>query len=109
MCNATNAELATDSLENDLVAAAFANLPQISPNLMGGYFAVKGNSGELSELCFEPSQLLTIAELAQLYPSFRSAKPMPFFKVPGDKKHVKGIKVTLRNDKALYGGTSYLI
>lgn len=105
MCNSTNAELVSGSLNNDLVTAAFTNLPKIAPNLMGGYFAVKGNSKELTELCFEPSQLLTIAELAQLYPSFRSAKPMPFFAVPGDDKHVKGIKVNLREDKALYGGT----
>lgn len=105
MCNSTNAELVSGSLNNDLVTAAFTNLPKIAPNLMGGYFAVKGNPKELTELCFEPSQLLTIAELAQLYPSFRSAKPMPFFAVPGDDKHVKGIKVNLREDKALYGGT----
>lgn len=109
MCNATNAQLASDSLKNDLVAAAFSNLPKISPNLMGGYFAVKGNSKELSELCFEPSQLLTIAALAQLYPNFRSAKPMPFFTVPEDKEHVKGIKVNLRKDKTLYGGTPNMI
>ena len=105
MCNATNAELISDSLKNDLVAAVFVNLPKLVINLKGGYFATKANSVELDELCFEPKQLLTIAQLAQLYPNFRSAKSMPFFTVPGDTEHVKGVKVNLRKDKALHGGT----
>ena len=105
MCNSTTADLVSDSLSNDLVKAVFANVPKLVPNLKGGYFAVKENSKELSELCFEPKKLLTIAELAQLYPGFRSAKKMPFFEVPGNKEHVKGIKVNLREDKALHGGT----
>ena len=104
MCNSTIAELASGSVNNDLVTAAFTNLPKIAPNLMGGYYAVKKDTNGMNELCFEPSKLLTIAELAQLYPSFRTAKPMPFFAVPGDGEHVKGIKVNLREDKALYGG-----
>lgn len=105
MCNSTTADLVSDSLSNDLMKAVFVNVPKLVPNLKGGYFAVKENSKELSELCFEPKKLLTIAELAQLYPGFRSAKKMPFFEVPGNKEHVKGIKVNLREDKALHGGT----
>lgn len=107
MCNSTNAELVSDSLiiNNDLVKAVFVDLPKLVPNLKGGYFAIKQNSKELNELCFEPNKLLTIAELAKLYPGFRSAKTMPLFEVPGDKEHVKGIKVNLREDKVLYGGT----
>ena len=105
MCNSTNAELVSDSLNNDLVKAVFVDFPKLVPNLKGGYFAVKENSKELNELCFEPKKLLTIAELAQLYPGFRSAKTMPMFEVPADNKHVKGIKVNLREDKASYGGT----
>ena len=104
MCNSTRVELVSDSLNNDLVKASFANVPKLVPNLKGGYFAVKENSKELNELCFEPQKLLTIAELAQLYPGFRSAKTMPFFKVPADNEHVKGMKVNLREDKALHGG-----
>lgn len=101
MCNSTTADLVSDSLSNDLVKA----VPKLVPNLKGGYFAVKENSKELSEWCFEPKKLLTIAELAQLYPGFRSAKKMPFFEVPGNKEHVKGIKVNLREDKTSHGGT----
>ena len=105
MCNSTNAELVSDSPTNELLTAVFTNLPKLGPILKGGYFAVKGNTKELNELCFEPKQLLTIAELAQLYPSFRSAKTLPFFTIPGNTEHVKGIKVNLREDKSLYGGT----
>ena len=100
----TDAELISDSLKNDLVAAVFVNLPKLVPNLKGGYFAIKVNTVELDEICFEPKELLTIAQLAQLYPSFRAAKSMPFFNVPGDDEHVKGVKVNLRKDKALNGG-----
>lgn len=96
--------MVSDSLNNDLVKAVFANVPKLVPNLKGGYFAVKENSKELNELCFEPKKLLTMAELAQLYPGLRSAKTMPFFKVPAENEHVKGIKVNLREDKALHGG-----
>ena len=105
MCNSTSAELVSDSLNNVLVEAVFAGVPKLVPNLKGGYFAVKENSKVMSELCFEPKKLLTIAELAQLYPGFRSAKTMPLFKVPEDAEHVKGIKINLREDKALHGGT----
>lgn len=104
MCGTTTAELLSDSLKNDLVAAVFVNLPKLVPSLKGGYFAIKADTSELDELCFEPKELLTIAQLAQLYPSFRSAKSMPFFNVPGDTEHVKGVKVNLRKDKALNGG-----
>ena len=104
MCNTTSAELVSDSLNNDLVKAVLANVPKLVPYLKGGYFAVKENSKELNELCFEPKKLLTIAELAQLYPGFRSSKTMPSFTVPAYNKHVKGIKVNLRDDKALHGG-----
>lgn len=109
MCNSTSAELVSDSLYNDLLTAVFANVPKLVPNLKGGYFAIKENSKKLNELCFEPKKLLTIAELAQLYPGFRSAKTMPFFTVPGDNKHVRGIKVNLREDKASHGGTFDLL
>ena len=105
MCNSTSAELVSDSLNNYLVKAVFANVPKIVPNLKGGYFAIKEHSKALNELCFEPKKLMTIAELAQLHSGFRSAKSMPFFTVPTDNEHVKGIKVNLRNDKALHGGT----
>ena len=104
MCGATEAELVSDSLKNDLVAAVFVNLPKLVPSLKGGYFAIKENTGELDEICFEPKELLTITQLAQLYPNFRAAKSMPFFNVPGDDEHVKGVKVNLRKDKALNGG-----
>ena len=104
VCNSQNAELLSDSAKNPLVAAAFSNLPKLVPFLKGGYFAVKQNTKELNETCFEPMKLLTIAELAKLYPGFRSAKPMPFFTMPADTEHVTGIKVNLRADKALYGG-----
>ena len=107
MCDSPNADLISDSLKNDLVAAVFVHLPKLVPNLKGGYFATKANSTELDELCFEPKVLPTTAQLAQLYPSFRSAKSMPFFTVPGDNEHVKGVKVTLRKDKALNGGTEH--
>ncbi|XP_022801157.1 uncharacterized protein LOC111338874 [Stylophora pistillata] len=103
MCNSQNAELVSDSIKNDLLTAVLANLPKVVPYLKGGYFAFKEKSQELNETCFEPMKLLTIAELAQLYPSFRSTKPMPFFTIPGDAEHVTGIKVNLRDDKALYG------
>ena len=106
MCNLTHAELISDSLKNELVAAVFVNVPKLVPNLMGGYFAIKSDSKDLDELCFEPKNMLTMAQLAQLYPSFRSAKSMPFFTVPGDNEHVKGVKVNLRKDKALNGGKS---
>ena len=106
MCNSTHAELISDSLKNDLVAAVFVNVPKLVSNLKGGYFATKTKSADLDELCFEPKELMTIAQLAQLYPSFRSVKSMPFFAVPGDGEHVKGVKVNLRKDKALSGGTS---
>ena len=104
VCNSQNAELLSDSAKNPLVAAAFSNLPKLVPFLKGGYFAVKQNTKELNETCFEPMKLLTIAELDKLYPGFRSAKPMPFFTMPADTEHVTGIKVNLRADKALYGG-----
>ncbi|CAH3136107.1 unnamed protein product [Pocillopora meandrina] len=103
VCNSQNAELLSDSAKNPLVAAAFSNLPKLVPFLKGGYFAVKQNTKELNETCFEPMKLLTIAELAKLYPGFRSAKPIPFFTMPADTEHVTGIKVNLRADKALYG------
>ena len=104
MCGATEAELISDSLKNDLVAAVFVNLPKLVPSLKGGYFAIKENTGELDEICFELKEMMTIAQLAQLYPNFRAAKSMPFFNVPGDDEHVKGVKVNLRKDKALNGG-----
>ena len=106
MCNSTHAELISDSLKNELVAAVFVNVPKLVPNLMGGYFAIKSDSKDLDELCFEPKDMLTMAQLAQLYPDFRSAKSMPFFTVPGESEHVKGVKVNLRKDKALNGGKS---
>lgn len=106
MCNSTQAELISDSLKNELVAAVFVNVPKLVPNLMGGYFAIKSDSKDLDELCFEPKNMPTMAQLAQLYPSFRSAKSMPFFTVPGDNEHVKGVKVNLRKDKTLNGGKS---
>ena len=106
MCNSTHAELISDSLKDELVAAVFVNVPKLVPNLMGGYFAIKSDSKDLDELCFEPKDMLTMAQLAQLYPDFRSAKSMPFFTVPGNNEHVKGVKVKLRKDKALNGGKS---
>ena len=104
MCGATEAELVSDSLKSDLVAAVFVNLPKLVPSLKGGYFAIKENTGLLDEICFEPKKLLTITQLSQLYPNFRAAKSMPFFNVPGDDEHVKGVKVNLRKDMALNGG-----
>ena len=106
MCNSTQAELISDSLKDELVAAVFVNVPKLVPNLMGGYFAIKSDSEDLDELCFEPKDMLTMAQLAQLYPSFRSAKSMPFFTVPGNNEHVKGVKVNIRKNEALNGGKS---
>lgn len=105
MCNSTQAKLISDSLKDELVAAVFVSVPKLVPNLKGGYFA-KSDSKDMDELCFEPKDMLTMAQLAQLYSNFRSAKSMPFFTVPDDNEHVKGVKVNLREDKTLNGGKS---
>ena len=104
MCNSTTAELVTDSPSNEFLKAVFTSLPKIASSLMGGYFAQNAGSFETKDLCFEPKEFLTMAQLAQLYPKFSSVKNMPFFKRPGDQEHVRGVRVSFRMDKVLHGG-----
>ena len=104
MCSAKSADLISSSLKNDLVDAVFKNLPKLVPHFNGGYFAINKNSPQFDEMCIEPNKLITIAQLSQLYPSFQSAKSLPFFKIPEPSEHVKGVKVKLKKDKSLHGG-----
>ncbi|XP_074608868.1 uncharacterized protein LOC141863292 [Acropora palmata] len=103
MCSAKSADLISNSLKNDLVDAVFKNFPKLVPHFNGGYFAINKNSPQFDEMCIEPNKLITIAQLSQLYPSFQSAKSLPFFKIPEPSKHVKGVKVKLKKDKSLHG------
>lgn len=80
---------------------------KIAKYLKSGYFAVKKKKvlkSELTKICFEPADLISIGQLKKLYPKFQSLQAPPSFEVPEDDNHVNLINVWIKEDKSLYAG-----
>ena len=108
-CWAETAELVSGSTNENVEAILSNVLPQMSDSLRSGYFAVSREpnaSSQLIKICFEPGILPTVNDLDQLYPtaSLRFAKGLPFFQLPQNDEHIKGVLITLSPDRFFYSG-----
>ena len=108
-CWAETAELVSGSTNENVEVILSNVLPQMSDSLRSGYFAVSREpnaSSQLIKICFEPGVLPTVNDLDQLYPtaSLRFAKGLPFFQLPQNDEHIKGVLITLSPDRFFYSG-----